>query len=266
MKIDFFSRKKNEENQLKLFKLPIWKRIFDIVCSIFALTILSPLFLVISFIIRCEGKGPIIYKSQRAGANYQIFDFLKFRSMYLDADQRLKELTKKNQYQNNVVAPDISDIVMDQNIIDNENILFGDDYSVIANDYSAYARSNKDNSFKKIENDPRITKIGRFIRKYSIDELPQFINVLKGDMSIVGNRPLPTYEAELLTDDSSIERFFAPAGITGLWQVMKRGSSGKLSAQERKALDIYYAKNFSFILDMKIIFKTFTSFIQKENV
>ena len=114
-----------------------------------------------------------------------------------------------------------------------------------------------------MENDPRITKVGRFIRKYSIDELPQLINILKGDMSIVGNRPLPLYEAELLTSDEHIDRFMGPAGLTGLWQVEKRGEAGKLSAEERKQLDIKYAKTFSFWLDIKIILKTVTAFIQK---
>ena len=122
------------------------------------------------------------------------------------------------------------------------------------------------NSFVKLENDPRITKVGHFIRKYSIDELPQLFNILKGDMSIVGNRPLPLYEAELLTKDDYIDRFMAPAGLTGLWQVEKRGDAGKLSAEERKQLDIKYAQNYSFWMDIKIILKTITAFIQKENV
>ena len=125
---------------------------------------------------------------------------------------------------------------------------------------------NKKNAFVKYENDPRITKVGHIIRKYSIDELPQLINILKGDMSIVGNRPLPLYEAELLTSDDYIERFMAPAGLTGLWQVEKRGDQGALSAEERKQLDIKYARNFSFRMDIRIIFKTFTAFVQKENV
>ena len=81
-------------------------------------------------------------------------------------------------------------------------------------------------------------------------------------MSVVGNRPLPLYEAELLTNDDSIDRFMAPAGLTGLWQVEKRGDSGKLSAQERKELDLRYGKEFSFWYDIKIIFKTLTAFIQ----
>ena len=108
--------------------------------------------------------------------------------------------------------------------------------------------------------------MGHFIRKYSIDELPQLFNILKGDMSIVGNRPLPLYEAELLTKDDYIDRFMAPAGLTGLWQVEKRGDAGKLSAEERKQLDIKYAQNYSFWMDIKIILKTITAFIQKENV
>ena len=114
--------------------------------------------------------------------------------------------------------------------------------------------------------DQYITKIGKFMRKTSLDELPQLFNILKGDMSIVGNRPLPLYEAELLTSDEHIDRFMGPAGLTGLWQVEKRGEAGKLSAEERKQLDIKYAKTFSFWLDIKIILKTVTAFIQKENV
>ena len=118
----------------------------------------------------------------------------------------------------------------------------------------------------KLQKDPRITKVGRFIRKYSIDELPQLFNILKGDMSVVGNRPLPLYEAEFLTTDEYAGRFQGPAGLTGLWQVEKRGSSGSMSSEERKMLDIRYAREFSLGLDLKIIFKTFTAFIQKEDV
>ena len=123
----------------------------------------------------------------------------------------------------------------------------------------------------KIENDPRITRLGRFLRKYSIDELPQLFNILRGDMSVVGNRPLPLYEAERLTSDEYIERFMCPSGLTGLWQVEKRGQAGKLSPEllsllGREQLDIEYARRMSPWFDLKIILRTFTAFIQKENV
>ena len=111
-----------------------------------------------------------------------------------------------------------------------------------------------------------ITRKGMFLRRHHLDELPQLFNILKGDMSIVGNRPLPLYEAEKLTVDSSIDRFMAPAGLTGLWQVEERGKGGNMSAEERKQLDITYGQTYNFILDMKIIFRTLTAFIQKENV
>jgi Sugar transferases involved in lipopolysaccharide synthesis len=147
-----------------------------------------------------------------------------------------------------------------------EIILVSDDYVIPEQRYIAQKSIEKKNSFVKLENDPRITKVGYFIRKYSIDELPQLINILKGDMSIVGNRPLPLYEAELLTSDEYIDRFMAPAGLTGLWQVEKRGDAGKMSAEERKLLDIQYAQSYSFTMDVKIILKTATAFVQKENV
>ena len=125
--------------------------------------------------------------------------------------------------------------------------------------------SDENSAFVKVKNDPRITCIGRFIRKTSIDELPQLFNVLKGDMSIVGNRPLPLYEAECLTKEDWAYRFMAPAGITGLWQVTKRGQDN-MSAEERMHLDVTYAKHHSFWYDLKILFRTPFAIIQKENV
>jgi lipopolysaccharide/colanic/teichoic acid biosynthesis glycosyltransferase len=130
----------------------------------------------------------------------------------------------------------------------------------------------KNNStFVKIVNDPRVTRVGKFIRNTSIDELPQLINVIKGDMSIVGNRPLPVYEAELLTADTLSKRFLAPAGITGLWQVELRGKGGKMSEAERMRLDNEYAdhfrgNNFSFWYDIKLILRTIPALLQKSTV
>ena len=266
------------------FKIPVWKRLFDIFFSALGIIILSPVFIITAIAIRLESKGPVVYKSKRVGTNYTIFDFLKFRSMYVDAEQRLKEVAKEegNQYaerpeeeQKVITAPLGAEAEMmmmnmgmesDMMISDDEVMLVGDDFVEAESDFNKEKQEEIENAFVKIENDPRVTKVGRFIRKTSIDELPQLFNILKGDMSIVGNRPLPLYEAEKLTADASIDRFMAPAGLTGLWQVEERGKGGMMSAEERKQLDITYGRTYSFKLDMQIIFRTLTGFMQKENV
>ena len=277
-----FDDKASSKNILH-FKIPIWKRTFDIVFSLIALIILSPVFIITAIAIKLESKGPVMFKSKRVGTNYTVFDFLKFRSMFMDSDKRLKELSKtQNQYSDKIEEPVVpvghfnanvddntaigDDLGAEMLISDEEVMLVGDDFVVSESSFNKQKNEDINNAFVKIENDPRITKVGHFIRKYSIDELPQLVNILKGDMSVVGNRPLPLYEAEKLTSDDSIDRFMAPAGLTGLWQVEKRGDSGKLSAEERKQLDITYGQTYNFILDMKIIFKTLTAFIQKDDV
>ena len=274
--INFQKRRKQQKikdiqkkgENIQTFKLPVWKRCFDIVSSGFALIILSPLLIITAIAIRMESKGAVIYKSKRVGSNYQIFDFLKFRSMYTDADKHLKDFNALNQYQqeDEDIWGEEPEAEVNEEIDEEEILLISDDFVISEEDYINKKSKEKSNAFVKLENDPRITKIGRIIRKYSIDELPQLINILKGDMSIVGNRPLPLYEAELLTSDEHIDRFMVPAGLTCLCQVEKRGEAGKLSAEERKQLDITYAKTFSFWSDIKIILKTVTAFIQKENV
>ena len=289
-KIQFISDRENilfdderpKYHMLK-FKIPAWKRMFDIIFSIFAIIILSPVFILTAIAIKLESKGPVLFKSKRVGTNYTIFDFLKFRSMYTDAEQQLQELSKDhNQYANHeseehktIVAPlgdqaeqAMFDMGMESEMMisDEEIMLVGDDFVVAESDFSKQKEEEINNAFVKIEDDPRVTKVGRFIRKYSIDELPQLFNILKGDMSVVGNRPLPLYEAEKLTADKSIDRFMAPAGLTGLWQVEERGKGGNMSAEERKQLDITYGQTYSFMLDMKIILRTLTAFVQKENV
>ena len=287
-KIQFISDRENmlfDDQQAKYrmlrFKIPVWKRIFDVFFALIMLILTSPIFLLTAIAIRLESKGPIIFKSKRVGANYTIFNFLKFRSMYQDAEERLKEVAKEagNQYvemskksqQPSIGMADMgADMMISDNtdmmISDDEVMLVGDDFVISETDYSKEKKEEIANAFVKIENDPRITKVGKFIRKFSIDELPQLFNILKGDMSVVGNRPLPLYEAEKLTIDTSIDRFMAPAGLTGLWQVEERGKGGMMSAEERKQLDIKYGQTYNFWLDMKILFRTFFAFVQTENV
>lgn len=272
------ARKDNQISSLTEFRLPLWKRTFDILASGSAILCLSPILILTALAIRTESNGKIVYKSKRVGSNYKIFDFYKFRSMYSDADKRLAEYQQLNQYTKNIAEEESlnssSAAEISQQSCSSEQkqeqeqdiLLFSDNLSTSENNYLKTKRTERSNAFFKLENDPRITRVGHFIRKYSIDELPQLFNILKGDMSVVGNRPLPLYEAELLTSDEYVQRFMGPAGLTGLWQVKKRGGAGKMSAEERKQLDIKYAKEFSFGMDMRIIIRTFTAFIQKENV
>ena len=261
--------------------MPHWKRLFDIIFALCAIIVLSPILLLTVLAIKVGSKGPIIYRAKRVGRNYYIFDFLKFRSMYVDADKRLKDFKSLNQYsaeasckeesakklidadENKLIDDDMS---TDYPEMDEATLLFDDEGEVLEGEILHKKEEEQKNAFVKIENDPRVTRVGRIIRKYSIDELPQLFNILNGDMSVVGNRPLPLYEAELLTSDEYIARFSAPAGLTGLWQVEKRGGTSKMSPEERKALDVEYAAKYSFWFDMKIILRTFTAFIQKGEV
>jgi lipopolysaccharide/colanic/teichoic acid biosynthesis glycosyltransferase len=203
----------------------ILKRSFDILVSLTALLLLSPLFILIALAIRVESKGPTFYISKRAGRGYRIFDFFKFRTMFAGAESRVQELSHLNQY------------TEDQ---------------------------KKEPTFFKFNNDPRVTKVGEFLRNTSLDELPQLLNVLLGDMSLVGNRPLPLYEAATLTTDQCAQRFLAPAGMTGLWQIKKRGRED-MSVEERISLDIDYANKYNFMYDLWIMANTPSAIIQKSS-
>lgn len=210
------------------YKMPISKRLFDILSSGCAIILASPIMIVVALMVKFSSKGPIVYKSKRVGTGYIVFDFYKFRSMRTDADQMIAQMSDLNQYA------------------------------------AEEAGINKA-TFVKIKNDPRVTKLGNFIRNTSLDELPQLFNILKGDMSLVGNRPLPLYEAEMLTSNEWSMRFLGPAGLTGLWQISKRGKED-MSERERKKLDNFYAQNYSFWLDLKILLGTFPALFQKEKV
>ncbi len=256
----------------KEYKLPIEKRIFDIVVSLTALLLISPLLLIVMLAIRLESKGKVYYTSKRVGTGYKIFDFYKLRSMRVGADAALQSLKHLNQYDAEASASpkeEIATCPRCAQLPEGEMCsqpLFAEGAKIC--EYWYYEQKKKKGSatFIKIKDDPRVTKVGKFIRNTSIDELPQLLNVLKGDMSIVGNRPLPLYEAEMLTSDDWSERFLGPAGITGLWQVEKRGKKGSMSEEERKALDNQYARTYSFWGDIKLILRTIPALFQKENV
>ena len=204
--------------------LSLVKRSFDIIISSALLILLSPVFLLIIVAMKLESKGPVFYISKRAGRGYKIFDFYKFRTMFVGADEKISEFTHMNQYKPTGKSP----------------------------------------VFIKINNDPRITKMGLLLRKTSLDELPQLLNVLIGDMSLVGNRPLPLEEAATLTTNEWAPRFMAPAGMTGLWQIKKRGGKN-MSIEERITLDINYADKYNFFYDLWIMANTPSALFQRIN-
>ncbi len=236
------------------------KRTFDLFVSLTVLLLLLPVIVLIIIAIRLESRGPILYGALRAGKNYQVFKLLKFRTMYFGADKSINTLAHLNMYS--------------EEKINNENtnectkkdcVKMIDHQGNYVCEHVINKRSNEKSVFFKIKNDPRITKVGKFLRNTSLDEIPQLLNVIKGEMSLVGNRPLPLYEAEKLTTDMAAQRFIAPAGITGLWQVTKRGK-GNMSEEERIELDKQYAENPTFKKDIQIMVKTIPALLQTENV
>lgn len=249
------------------YAMPIGKRLFDIVFAGVCLLLLLPLFALVALLIKLESGGPVFYASPRVGTGYRVFRFWKFRSMRPDADKLLVSMKDLNQYQAPAAPTTLHQTgghcacggVCEGQLIDKKGQL------VCEKQHRQQQKASGGAAFMKIVNDPRITRIGGFLRNTSIDELPQLFNVLRGDMSIIGNRPLPLYEAEKLTTDQFAARFLAPAGITGLWQVSKRGKGG-VSEDERKALDVEYAHNYSLIKDLTILVRTVPALFQQENV
>lgn len=250
-------------------RIPAWKRTLDLVVVGTAVLLLLPVYLLVSLLIRLDSPGPVFYKSERVGRGYRIFGLYKFRTMRVNADKLIKDMGALNAYKKSEDVTDSGESIelcqecKAMGLSQCEQMLFLDGMQICEKVY----RKQKENdvAFMKFRNDPRITRIGAFLRNTSLDELPQFLNIIKGDMSLVGNRPLPMYEAEKLTTDDKILRFTAPAGLTGLWQVTKRGKKD-MSEEERIALDVEYAQNFSFWMDLKIVLKTFPALFQSENV
>jgi lipopolysaccharide/colanic/teichoic acid biosynthesis glycosyltransferase len=183
------------------------KRVMDIICSLAALIILSPVILVTYISIYCEDGGPAIFKQQRNGYRGKVFWMYKFRSMCKDAERLHKTLLSQNE---------------------------------------------ADGPVFKIKCDPRVTKVGKFIRKTSIDELPQLLNVLKGEMSLVGPRPIVTYETDLMSDYEK-QRMLIKPGLTCYWQCSGRND---VSFDAWIEMDLKYIQEASLWVDLKIILKT----------
>lgn len=266
------------ETNENTYRMPLSKRIFDVFVASSVLLVASPFLTLILIAIKLESKGKVYYISKRVGR--KTFDFYKLRSMRTGSDELLKKLAKeKNQY--NTTQKPVNEIVNQPcprclKLPEGETcspVMYIDTHEIC--DYwfnvQKIEAAKTNSTFVKIVDDPRVTRVGKFIRNTSIDELPQLINVLKGDMSIVGNRPLPVYEAEMLTADSLSKRFLAPPGITGLWQVELRGKGGNMSEEERMRLDNEYADhfkgdNYSFWYDLKLILRTIPALLQKGSV
>lgn len=240
------------------------KRAIDIVSSAVLLVLVSPILLFAALAIRIESKGPVYYVSKRVGQGYRVFNLLKLRTMSQNADAQIKDLSGHNQY--------LTDPSVDQTECSEcqkaggycSPIFVSDEELTCERRLISKSRAERV-VFFKVENDPRITKVGALLRKTSIDELPQLINVLRGDLSLVGNRPLPLYEAEQLTFDGAVDRFRAPAGITGLWQVSRRGGND-MDLEERIELDSTYSRTRCLAGDLKIMLRTVPAIIQSSKV
>lgn len=186
------------------------KRLMDIVCSLLALIVLSPVFLITALLIKREDGGPVLYRAQRVGRYGKRIGVYKFRSMKVNAE-RLEDM----------LTPE---------------------------EYAEYKRNFK------LENDPRITRIGNIIRKTSIDELPQLVNILRGDISIVGPRPVLEEETQLYGKNRSLLLSVKP-GLTGLWQAKGR-SNVTYETGERQKMELTYIGERSMVFDVKIILWT----------
>lgn len=212
---ELLARKKELVNDHIIYL--VLKRLMDIVVASLGLILASPIMLIVAILIKLEDpKGPIFFSQIRNGAYPTTFKMYKFRSMYIDAEERLEELMHLNEQSGPVF---------------------------------------------KIKDDPRITKIGRFIRKTSLDELPQLFNVLKGEMSLVGPRPALPREVEQYTAYQK-QRLFVKPGLTCIWQVSGRNNIGFNQWVE---LDIEYIKTRNLWLDIKLILLTIPTMLGDEN-
>jgi lipopolysaccharide/colanic/teichoic acid biosynthesis glycosyltransferase len=206
------------DNSKKLFCA--LKRIMDTVGSALALFVFSPLLLLIALVIKLTSKGPVFFRQKRVGQYGQQFVFLKFRSMYINNDSSEHKAYVKQ---------------------------------LIAGSAQSQSANGNGNGVYKLTKDSRITRVGSFLRRTSLDELPQFINVLKGEMSLVGPRPAIAYEVEAYDIWHRRRVLEAKPGITGLWQVNGRS---RIKFDDMVRLDLRYAKTWSPWMDLKILMRT----------
>lgn len=235
------------------------KRFLNIIISFFSIIFLTPLMLLICLAIFIENGELPVYSSIRVGKNWKKFRIYKFRTMKKGSDKMLGDLQSRNSY----IRID-GDSIEHKEVFESKDYLYSDNYKVREDVFLSEKHKCFEGRFIKIEDDPRITVVGRLLRKTSLDELPQLYNILKGDMALVGNRPLSIEEAELLTTDSEGIRFQASAGLTGLWQTDERKDD--MPPSERIRLDNLYAENESLSYDLKIVFSTINKILKGNNV
>jgi len=213
------------EDSRKSFRF--MKRIMDVTGSLAALIFFAPVFLFIAVAIKATSKGPILFRQRRIGQHGKSFVFLKFRSMYVNNDNAVHK-----EYVRQLIAGKAP-----------KQPLNGSNDNRNGNGHGVY----------KLTSDSRITRVGGFLRKTSLDELPQFLNVLKGEMSLVGPRPPVPYEVEAYDVWHRSRLLEAKPGITGLWQVSGRS---RIKFDDMVRLDLQYARNWSPWLDLKILLRT----------
>ncbi|WP_051189384.1 sugar transferase [Daejeonella oryzae] len=245
------------------YKIPNETRLFDILFSAFLLTLLSPLIVLIIIAIKLESRGSVFTHSLRAGSNYRIFKMFSFRMMQLDADNRinLSHTSENNtQLQNNSVETGLCESCRETRVkcqfpVYADQVTWCEKKFQYNEKLSAHTAEDVKSSFHGF------TKVGKFLNYTRFSQIPQLFNVLRGDMSIVGNLPLPLSDAEKLTTDKYVLRFMAPAGITGLWQIEKR-KKGYDNKEGRLVLDNRYARNHTFQMDIIILAKTIPALLK----
>jgi lipopolysaccharide/colanic/teichoic acid biosynthesis glycosyltransferase len=243
------------------YRIPNETRVFDLLFSTFLLIILSPIMLLISILIKLESKGSVFTHSLRVGSNYHIFKMFNFRTMHLNGDNRLNaDSAENNDVSYNSLEGGLCEECRETRVKCKFPI-YADKVTWCEKKFINGEKVNSDNITKGRVSNPELTKIGWFLRKTKLNQLPELWNVHKGDMSIVGNLPLPLSEAEKLTTDKYVLRFMAPSGITGLWQIEKR-KKNYTNQPGRLVLDIRYARTQNFQNDMLLLAKTIPALLK----